>query len=57
LDRIIGSLQGAYLILAARALRPKVDETFFAGGTWKSDFLLQSRLQGCGKALPAGGCA
>lgn len=46
-----GSLQGAYLILAARALgldcgpmsgfdNAKVDEGFFAGTTWKSNFLV-----------------
>ena len=45
------SLQGAYLILAARALgldagpmsgfdNAKVDEAFFAGSTWKSNFLI-----------------
>lgn len=45
-----GSLQGAYLILAARSLgldcgpmsgfkNSKVDEIFFAGTTWKSNFL------------------
>lgn len=45
-----GSLQGAYLIVAARALgldcgpmsgfdNAKVDEAFFAGGSWKSNFL------------------
>jgi 3-hydroxypropanoate dehydrogenase len=46
-----GSLQGAYLILAARAVgldagpmggfdAAKVDELFFAGTTWKSNFLV-----------------
>jgi 3-hydroxypropanoate dehydrogenase len=46
-----GSLQGAYLILAARALgldcgpmsgfdNAKVDAAFFAGTTWKSNFLV-----------------
>jgi 3-hydroxypropanoate dehydrogenase len=45
-----GSLQGAYLILAARALgldcgpmggfdRAKVDEAFFPDGRWRSNFL------------------
>ena len=45
-----GSLQGAYLIIAARALgidcgpmsgfdRAKVDEAFFAGTPWRSNFL------------------
>lgn len=45
-----GSLQGAYLIIAARALgldcgpmsgfdNAKVDEAFFAGTTWRSNFL------------------
>jgi 3-hydroxypropanoate dehydrogenase len=45
-----GSLQGAYLIIAARSLgldcgpmsgfdRKKVDETFFAGTSWRSNFL------------------
>jgi 3-hydroxypropanoate dehydrogenase len=46
-----GTLQGAYLILAARALgldcgpmggfdRPKVDAEFLADGPWKSNFLV-----------------
>ncbi|MBE9604815.1 malonic semialdehyde reductase [Acetobacteraceae bacterium H6797] len=46
-----GTLQGAYLILAARAVgldtgamsgfdNAKVDEAFFAGTTWKSNFLV-----------------
>jgi 3-hydroxypropanoate dehydrogenase len=46
-----GTLQGAYLILAARALgldcgpmggfdRAKVDEAFFPDGRWKSNFLV-----------------
>lgn len=46
-----GTLQGGYLILAARALgldcgpmggfdRTKVDDVFFADGRWKSNFLL-----------------
>jgi 3-hydroxypropanoate dehydrogenase len=46
-----GSLQGAYLLLAARALgldcgpmsgfdNTKVDEAFFAGTSWKSNFLV-----------------
>lgn len=46
-----GSLQGAYMILAARAVgldcgpmsgfdNAKVDEAFFAGSSWKSNFLL-----------------
>ena len=46
-----GTLQGAYLILAARALgldcgpmsgfnNAQVDETFFAGTPWKSNFLV-----------------
>jgi len=46
-----GTLQGAYLILAARALRldcgpmggfdrAKVDAAFFADGRWKSNFLV-----------------
>ena len=46
-----GSLQGAYLILAARSLgldagpmsgfdKAKVDEAFFAGTTWASNFLV-----------------
>ncbi len=45
-----GSLQGAYFMIAARALgldcgamsgfdKKKVDETFFAGTTWRSNFL------------------
>jgi 3-hydroxypropanoate dehydrogenase len=34
-----GSLQGAYLILAARAVA-KLDELFFAGTTWKANFLV-----------------
>jgi 3-hydroxypropanoate dehydrogenase len=46
-----GTLQGGYLILAARALgldcgpmggfdRAKVDETFFPDGRWRSNFLI-----------------
>ena len=46
-----GSLQGAYLIMAARALgldagpmsgfdNSKVDFSFFPGGTWRSNFLI-----------------
>jgi 3-hydroxypropanoate dehydrogenase len=46
-----GTLQGGYLILAARALgldcgpmggfdRARVDTTFFPEGRWKSNFLL-----------------
>ncbi len=46
-----GTLQGAYLMLAARSLgldcgpmsgfdRAKVDEAFFAGTSWKSNFLV-----------------
>lgn len=46
-----GALQGAYLILAARALgldagpmsgfdRLKVDDAFFPGSTWRSNFLV-----------------
>ena len=46
-----GTLQGAYLIMAARAVgldagpmsgfdRPKVDEAFFAASGWKSNFLV-----------------
>jgi len=46
-----GSMQGAYLILAARALgldtgpiggfdNAKVDAAFFPGGTWRSNFLV-----------------
>jgi len=46
-----GTLQGAYLIMAARAVgldagpmsgfdNAKVDELFFAGTTWKSNFLV-----------------
>jgi 3-hydroxypropanoate dehydrogenase len=46
-----GTLQGAYLILAARALgldcgpmagfdNAKVDQAFFVGSTWKSNFLV-----------------
>ena len=58
-----GTLQGAYLIMAARALgldcgpmsgfdNAKVDEAFFAGTPWKSNFLVnlghgdRSRLHG-----------
>jgi 3-hydroxypropanoate dehydrogenase len=48
---VSGSLQGAYLILAARALgldcgpmggfdAAKVDEAFFKGTTWKANFLV-----------------
>ena len=54
-----GSLQGAYLILAARALgldcgpmsgfnNAMVDEAFFAGTSWKSNFLVN-----LGQADPA----
>ena len=54
-----GSLQGAYLILAARALgldcgpmsgfnNAKVDEAFFAGTQWRSNFLVN-----LGKGDPA----
>ncbi|MEN9657160.1 MAG: hypothetical protein RL571_625 [Pseudomonadota bacterium] len=46
-----GSLQGAYLIMAARALgldcgpmsgfdQAKVDETFFSGSQWRANFLI-----------------
>jgi 3-hydroxypropanoate dehydrogenase len=45
-----GTLQGAYMMLAARAVgldcgpmsgfdKAKVDEAFFAGTTWRSNFL------------------
>jgi len=55
-----GTLQGAYLIMAARALgldcgpmsgfdRAKVDEAFFAGRGWKSNFLVNL---GCSRARP-----
>jgi 3-hydroxypropanoate dehydrogenase len=48
--KLSGSLQGGYFIIAARALgldcgpmsgfdRNKVDEAFFAGTSWKSNFL------------------
>ncbi len=55
-----GTLQGAYLMLAARAIgldigamsgfdKAKVDEAFFAGTTWKSNFLVN-----IGKGDPEG---
>jgi 3-hydroxypropanoate dehydrogenase len=54
-----GTLQGAYLMMAARAIgldigamsgfdKAKVDEAFFAGTTWKSNFLVN-----VGKGDPA----
>ena len=58
-----GSLQGAYLILAARALgldcgpmsgfdNAKVDAAFFAGTTWKSNFLVNLGYGDASKLFP-----
>lgn len=58
-----GSLQGAYLLLAARALgldcgpmsgfdNGKVDEAFFAGTTWKSNFLVNLGYGDAAKLFP-----
>lgn len=60
-----GSLQGGYLILAARALgldcgpmagfnNAKVDEAFLAGTTWKSSFLLNLGYGDPTKLYPRG---
>jgi 3-hydroxypropanoate dehydrogenase len=60
-----GSLQGAYLMLAARALgldcgpmsgfdNALVDATFFADGRWKSNFLCSLGYGDAGKLRPAG---
>jgi 3-hydroxypropanoate dehydrogenase len=59
------SLQGAYLILAARALgldagpmsgfdNLKVDETFFKGSTWKSNFICNLGYGDAAKLHPRG---
>jgi 3-hydroxypropanoate dehydrogenase len=60
-----GSLQGAYLILAARALgldagpmsgfdNAKVDEAFFAGTAWRSNFLCNIGYGDASKLYPRG---
>lgn len=60
-----GSLQGAYLMLAARALgldcgpmsgfdNTQVDATFFADGRWKSNFLCSLGYGDVGKLRPRG---
>jgi 3-hydroxypropanoate dehydrogenase len=60
-----GSLQGAYLILAARALgldvgpmsgfdNAKVDEAFFKGTSWKSNFLCNIGYGDPEKLFPRG---
>lgn len=60
-----GSLQGAYLMLAARALgldcgpmsgfdTTQVDEAFFADGRWKSNFLCSLGYGDASKLRPAG---
>lgn len=60
-----GSLQGAYLILAARALgldcgpmsgfnNAKVDEIFFPDGRWKSNFLVNLGYGEPAKLYPRG---
>lgn len=60
-----GSLQGAYLMLAARALgldcgpmsgfdNSMVDETFFADGRWKSNFLCSLGYGDAQRLRPAG---
>lgn len=58
-----GTLQGAYLIIAARALgldcgpmsgfdNKKVDDAFFSGTTWKSNFLCCLGIGDAAKLLP-----
>ena len=58
-----GSLQGAYLLLAARSLgldcgpmsgfdNARVDEAFFAGTTWKSNFLVNLGYGDVAKLFP-----
>jgi 3-hydroxypropanoate dehydrogenase len=60
-----GTLQGAYLMLAARSLgldigpmsgfdNAKVDETFFKGTTWKSNFLCNIGFGDTAKVFPRG---
>jgi 3-hydroxypropanoate dehydrogenase len=60
-----GSLQGAYLILAARALgldvgpmygfdNAKVDQAFFQGTSWKSNFLCNIGYGDAEKLFPRG---
>jgi 3-hydroxypropanoate dehydrogenase len=60
-----GSLQGAYLMLAARALgldvgpmsgfdNAKVDEAFFQGTSWKSNFLCNIGYGDAEKLFPRG---
>lgn len=59
------SLQGAYFILAARAMgldvcpmsgfdNAKVDETFFKGTTWKSNFICTMGYGDAAKLFPRG---
>jgi 3-hydroxypropanoate dehydrogenase len=60
-----GTLQGAYLMLAARSLgldvgpmsgfdNAKVDEAFFKGTSWKSNFLFNVGYGDLSKAFPRG---
>ena len=60
-----GSLQGGYFILAARALgldctpmsgfdNKKVDEAFFVGTTWKSNFIVNLGYGDASKLYPRG---
>jgi 3-hydroxypropanoate dehydrogenase len=60
-----GTLQGAYLMLAARSLgldvgpmsgfdNAKVDETFFKGTSWKSNFLCNIGYGDATKVFPRG---
>jgi 3-hydroxypropanoate dehydrogenase len=60
-----GTLQGAYLMLAARSLgldvgpmsgfdNPKVDEAFFEGTSWKSNFLCNIGYGDATKVFPRG---
>lgn len=60
-----GTLQGAYLMLAARSLgldvgpmsgfdNAKVDESFFKGTTWKSNFLFNVGYGDASKVFPRG---
>ena len=58
-----GSLQGAYFMIAARALgldcgpmsgfnKEKVNEEFFPDGKWKANFLLNLGYGDAGKLFP-----
>lgn len=60
-----GSLQGAYLMIAARALgldvgpmsgfdNAKVDQAFFSGTTWKSNFICNIGIGDAAKLYPRG---